>query len=144
MILSNHTRFHRLLIVLIFAVGLAACSDDGGSAPAAPADTSATSDQSATSTEAPSDNNVPAVGDNSDLVVPLDYLQGEWCNSDGEAWVFEGETARFGESHDNLFGELPVTAALAAGSERVLVSQVDDEFVLDLQTRQVTFTRGRC
>ena len=34
--------------------------------------------------------------------------------------------------------------ALAGGSERVLISQSDDEFVLDLQTREVTFTRGRC
>ena len=82
--------------------------------------------------------------DPTELVVPLDYLQGEWCNSDGEAWVFEGETARFGESHDELFGELPVALALAAGSERVLISQSDDRFVVDLQTRELTFTRGRC
>ena len=115
-----------LVVVLVIALAFAACSDDLGSAP----------------TEAPVDP--PPSGDDSDLVVPLDYLQGEWCNSDGEAWLFEGDTARFGESHEDLVGQMPIAGLMAAGSQRVLVSQTDDEFVLDLDSRQLTFTRGGC
>lgn len=114
-------------IVLAIAVLASAC---GG----APADGDA----------ANAEDDALAAGDTSELVVPLDYLQGEWCNSDGEAWVFDGETARFGESHDELIGEVPVALALGAGSERLLISQSDDEFVVDLQSRELTFTRGRC
>ena len=130
-------------LVASFALVLGACGGDDDTE-----GTSATEDDSATVPAEPSDTSGDdgglAAGDSSDLVVPLDYLQGEWCNTDGEAWLFEGETARFGETHDALVGELPVTLALAAGSERVLVSQTADEFVLDLQIREVTFTRGRC
>lgn len=118
-----------------------AADDTAGDDAAVPADSS---DTSVEPSDAAADGDDLPAGDPSGLVVPLDYLQGEWCNTDGEAWVFEGETARFGETHDALVGELPVTLALAAGSERVMVSQSDDEFVLDLQVREVTFTRGRC
>lgn len=133
--------FHRpgrpVTIALALTMLLTACSggDDASSDDASP--------QPEVSVIDAADDTLPA-GDVSDLVVPLDYLQGEWCNSDGEAWVFEGETARFGENHDELLGELPVGVALAAGSERVLILQSDDEFVVDLQTRELTFTRGRC
>ena len=48
-------------------------------------------DEKIVSIEAQGSDELPA-GDPSDLVVPLDYLQGEWCNTDGEAWVFDGET----------------------------------------------------
>ena len=137
MLWTARSRLVRMLIVVALALGLAACSDDGDSDSAAP------SDQSDSSSAGPVDGDSMSE-DTNGLVVPLDYLQGEWCNSDGEAWVIDGQTARFGETHDELFGELPVAAALAAGSERSLVSQTNDEFVLDLQTREVTFTRGRC
>ena len=136
MLWLTDSRLRRTVAIgLALALSVSACgSDDDVSSPEP-------SDQTATSAGSPADD---GLADNSDLVVPLDFLQGEWCSSDGEAWLFEGETARFGENHDELIGALPVADALAAGSQRVLISQSDDEFVLDLQTREVTFTRGRC
>ena len=115
--MHSHRRIVTALVVSA-AVVLGACGgdDDGASD-----DPDVSSDASGATTDG---DELPA-GDPSDLVVPLDYLQGEWCNTDGEAWVFDGETARFGESHDALVGELPVSLALAAGSERVLISQTD-------------------
>ena len=131
---------HRRAVVLMLALALSLTACSGGDGDASPAQPS---EQSAATGGEPADDALP-VGDDSDLVVPLEYLQGEWCNTDGEAWLFEGDTARFGENHDELFGELPVAVALSAGPERVVISQSDNEFVLDLQTREVTFTRGRC
>ena len=75
-----------MLIVVALALVLAACSDDGASGPAEP------SDQSDTSSAGPVDD-ASQSEDNSGLVLPLDYLQGEWCNTDGEAWAIEGPPA---------------------------------------------------
>ena len=133
------------VIVLALAVFVGACGgDDAATDDGAPAGSADVTSAQETETEDGADDGTVNGGDSSELVVPLDYLQGEWCNSDGEAWVFEGEIARFGENHDELIGELPVALALAAGSERLLISQSDDEFVVDLQSRELTFTRGRC
>lgn len=83
--------------------------------------------------------------DESDLLVPLDYLQGEWCDSDGLAWSIEDTTARFGESLDGPVGEVPVILVFHVGPEIDLVSQTDDQFVVDDGIGDPsTFTRGRC
>ena len=135
----DHGRRRTGALALVATMCLVACSsDDDGSSDEAPAQPEVSDDGAGDD----GDDAVPA-GDTSGLVVPLEYLQGEWCNSDGEAWVIEGETARFGENHDELVGELPVAGAFAGGPG-ILISQSDDEFVIDVRTREVTFTRGRC
>ena len=131
---------HRLpqmgALTLVAVVSLVACSsDDDSSSDDASAPAEVSDDGSA-------GDALPA-GDTSGLVAPLDYLQGEWCTSDGEAWVIEGETARFGENHDELIGELPVAGAFVGGPG-VLVSQSADQFVINVAGGELTFTRGRC
>lgn len=77
-----------------------------------------------------------------DLVVPRDYLQGEWCDSDGESWVIEGDTAL---RTDASGGSLEISIGRVF-VDRVgeLRSQTDDAFTFGAGDEERTFTRGSC
>lgn len=83
-----------------------------------------------------------SVGD-ADLLVSRDYLQGEWCDSDGQTWTIDGDTARLEDASGGV-GELPVDLVFIDGPEETLVSQTDDEFVVIIAGDEVTFSRGSC
>jgi hypothetical protein len=124
----KHTRF--LLVVVAAAVlVLGACGDD---------------DEPASNESVPDvvDDQGPAI-DEVDLVVPREYLQGEWCDSDGQGWSIEGSTARFDDGAGGA-GEIPIDLLFIDDVENELVSQTDDEFVAILAGDEITFVRGSC
>ncbi|MEZ5166672.1 MAG: hypothetical protein R2695_09320 [Acidimicrobiales bacterium] len=119
-----HPRRWLGVTIVAFALVVAGCGgDDGDSSSGGSVESNTTAGETDGSSDQPDTTtgdegeNAFSVGDDSDLIVPLDYLQGEWCNSDGEAWVVEGETARFGASHDELSGEVPVSVAFVDSPE---------------------------
>lgn len=83
-----------------------------------------------------------SVGDEN-LLVPRDYLQGEWCDTDGQTWTIDGDTARL-EDGSGGAGELPVDLAFIKRPGDTLVSQTDDSFVVESDGAETTFQRGRC
>lgn len=126
-------RVRSFVIALGFAtIALVACGGDGDSSP-----TSAVADQAG---EGPAI--AGSVGDDL-LLVPRDYLQGVWCDSDGQTWTIEGDTARFDDGSGGV-GEFPVDLAFIARQEDSLVSQTDDEFVIRTAFDEVTYQRGNC
>ncbi len=128
-------------MALAAMLALGACSSDDDDEPAA--------DDSAASEESSSDETDDVIGDlssdvsDSDLIVPRDYLQGMWCDSDGENWTIEGETARL-ETQDGGVGEFPLGILFLDTVDVDLISQSDDEFVFGAAGEEVTFTRGAC
>ena len=82
-----------------------------------------------------------SVGD-SDLLVPRDYLQGEWCSSDGQSVTVNGDTVQLEEGGGVM--EAPVDLMFLDGPGGGLVSQTDDEFVVESGGVETTFTRGSC
>lgn len=83
--------------------------------------------------------------DDSDLLLPRDYLQGEWCDSEGKIWSIEGDFARSEDPRTGGVAEgLPIDIVFIDAVDRTLVSQSDDEFVIGDGTSELTFTRGPC
>ena len=139
----QHLRsFTRLWVALAVAGGLVlgACGGDDDD----PAAAEPVSDDGGSADESSGDGPEIAgsVGDD-DLLVPRDYLQGVWCDSDGQTWTIDGDTARFGDGAGGV-GELPVDILFLDGLDESLVSQTDDEFVVAFSGDEVTFTRGGC
>lgn len=140
----------RSVIVLWFTILgalvliVAACAGDDDDAGSAPTDAASDADATGTGTAAPEGPEIEgAVGDD-DLLVPRQYLQGEWCDSDGNSWSIEGDTARFVESGGGGTAELPVDLAFIDSPDVSLVSQTDDQFVVGSGGDEVTFARGSC
>ncbi len=127
-----------VVVVMVFGLALGACGDDS--------DPSPTAGDSTGSGDATSDEGDGTEGSaaEDDLLVPRQYLQGEWCDSDGQSWSIEGSTARFGVPGSEATGELPVDLAFINSLDVELVSQTDDEFVFTSGGEEVTFTRGSC
>ncbi len=75
--------------------------------------------------------------------MPRDYLQGEWCDSDGQTWVIEGGIVSFDDTTGSV-GELPVDLVFIDNLDVDLISQSDDEFVIGGAGDETTFTRGGC
>ena len=130
----------RWFAVAVIGLAVASCGGDD-------ADTSPTS---AVANEADAGDSGGSAGldiagsvDDSLLLVPRDYLQGEWCASDGETWTIEGDTARFEDTAGGV-AELPVDLAFIDNLDVELVSQSDDEFVIAGFGSETTFTRGAC
>lgn len=86
-----------------------------------------------------------AVGDEG-LLVGRDYLQGEWCDSEGQHWTIDGDTARAEDPAGGGAAEFPVEIRFADGPDIDLVSQSDDQFVLGApgSDATITFRRGAC
>jgi hypothetical protein len=130
-------------VVLAFAVG--ACGGDDDGAEPAPSETASNADSTG-SGDTPVDDGGGIEGSpaDDDLLVPREYLQGEWCDSDGQSWFIEGDTARLEDSGSGGTAELPLDLVFIDGLDVELVSQTDDEFVFGSAEDEVTFTRGRC
>jgi len=134
----EHTRF--LLIVVAAAVlVLGACGENDELV-------SSESGRDVVDDRASSDEQLgdqgPVVGE-VDLVVPLDYLQGEWCDSDGQDWSIDGRIAQFEDGAGGA-GEVPIDLVFIDDVENELVSQTDDGFVAILAGDEITFVRGSC
>ena len=130
----------RIWIVAVVAGGLVlgACGDD--SEP----DESGSAGDDISSDDAGGDaGDIAGSVDDSDLIVPRDYLQGVWCDSDGEMWTIEGDIAELDDGAGGT-GSFPLDVLFLDGPEEVLVSQSDDEFTIDFGDQQITFTRGSC
>lgn len=78
-----------------------------------------------------------------DLLVPRAYLQGEWCDSDGDMWTIEGDTAKLEDGSGGM-AELPVDLVFIDDLDADLVSQTDNEFVISSGGDEISFTRGSC
>jgi hypothetical protein len=138
------TRRWRILIglatlaaALLLATGCS--SDDDDAADDAPADI-----------DTPTGADASDLGDDlgelaadADLVVPRDYLQGEWCDSDGQSWVIEGDNARWKDATGGS-AEVPIGIVFGDGVGIELRSQTDDAFTFGAGGDEVTFTRGSC
>jgi hypothetical protein len=130
------TRVKTVLLgsMMMAALALAACGGDAtdsggrGDAPTEAASTATASVESGGS-GAPSD-------------FPAGYLEGEWCDSQGLVWKFEGRgyVAGTASAPRALSGGI----AQLFGSEMEVVSVGDDEWVGDQLGERVTFTRGPC
>ena len=139
------TLLRGLALVLAGGLVLLSCGDDDSS----DGDTSS-GEQTVEEAESSSDDSGEdadgSAGDVSpgsgNLLVPLDYLQGVWCDSDGTTWTIDGETAQLDDEAGGT-GQLPV-GVLFVDVPGGLVSQSDDEFVFDSRGEEVTFTRGPC
>lgn len=141
------TAFMReLAVVLAGGLVLLGCGDDDstsdvtGSADVEVVESEGSTEGDATGSESSdaSSNDVDDVG----LLVPLDYLQGEWCDHDGTTWTIEGEIAQLDDGSGGT-GEMPVNV-LFINVPGALVSQGDDQFVFMSAGEEVTFTRGAC
>ncbi len=124
----------------VAAFALGACSDDDSPTPA---DADAAQDQA--SDDPGSDDGIgDLAGSVSDdlLLVPRAYLQGEWCDSDGNTWSIDGDIVRGGEGGGSA--ELPIDLVFINTPDRTLVAQTDDEFVVADRGDETTFTRGGC
>lgn len=122
-------------LVVFTLLGAACSSDDGAN----------------NSDEAPDVGSDGGAGDQTDLaditedvdlILPREYLVGEWCNSDGETWVFDESTVRIDDGAGGS-AEFPLATLLAESSGIEVVSQADDNFVLAVPD-DITYTRGSC
>ena len=73
----------------------------------------------------------------------VEYLQGIWCDTNGVTWEFVDEMAYTGEDPNDLMGPLPIVNYFAQGSVEVTILR-DDEFVVESNGEDVTFTKGEC
>ncbi len=126
-----------VLVAGAVALMLAACGGGDG------ADTPADGVTNHGSTESSAGLDIAGSVDDADLFVSRDYLQGEWCNSDGQTLTITGDTIRM-EDQSGGVGEFPVDLVFVDGPGAALVSQTDDEFVIESEGAETTFTRGRC
>lgn len=123
-------RIERILLIFSVVVTLMIGACGGDDAPAASDNGNDVGDRGGPPGEA-------------ELVVPRDYLQGGWCDSDGQSWTIEGDTARFEDSSGGA-GQLPVDLVFIDDVDNELISQTDDEFVAVLAGDEITFSRGTC
>ncbi|MEZ4501719.1 MAG: hypothetical protein R3C39_03770 [Dehalococcoidia bacterium] len=124
-------------LALVGLLFLGACGGDDAESDASEEDSTSTA-ASAT----PADS-ISGSASDSDLVVPRDYLQGEWCDSEGQSWTIEGDTARFEDGSGGV-GEFPVDIVFIKGIGVDLIAQTDSEFTFGGGGDEVTFTRGGC
>lgn len=133
-----------MALVIAGALALGAC---GGAEPASDSNSAADTGSSAdtVSSDAPTGNGPDVEGsvDDDDLLVPRDYLQGVWCDSDGSTWTIDGDTAQFEDTSGGK-GEFPVDLVFVDNLDGGLISQTDAEFVIGNADDQMTFTRGSC
>ena len=122
-------------LVVCTLLGAACSSDDGAN------DSDETAD-AATEGDVGDQTDLADITEDVDLILPRDYLEGEWCTSDGETWVFDDDTVRIDDGAGGS-AEFPVATLLAAGSGIEVVSQADDNFVLAVPD-EVTYSRGSC
>lgn len=153
--LTRTSGFRGLAVAIAFGFALGACGDDGGasSTPVDPPgdvtdDTGGgTTDDTGggTTGDTTPDDGTGTEGSASDedLVVPRAYLQGEWCDSEGDNWSIEGDTATLDDGSGGT-AEFPIGILFIDGVDVDLISQTDDQFVFGSEFEQVTFTRGSC
>ena len=86
-----------LIAVAISGMAVVACEgDDGDTSP-----TSALSgDADARGSGGSGGLEIAGSVDDANLLVAREYLQGVWCDSDGQTWTIEGDTARTTFSRD--------------------------------------------
>ena len=120
-----------------------AAADDGESDSAdESSDEAAESDSTEDSAdETEPDETQPAPVDG--LVASRDYLQGQWCLSDGNTYTVEGDTVRI-LTVQGIEATAPIEAPFSVTANQRMVSQSDDQFVMVLGDEEITFTRGSC
>lgn len=126
--------------MLAIALVVGACGSDDDEPTA---DGSVTSDQDPSGDSSDDGADIAGSADDADLLVPRDYLQGAWCDSDGQSWTIEGDAARFVDASGGT-AEFPVDIVFIDGPDESLVSQSDDEFVIMSLGEEITFSRGAC
>jgi len=136
--MHQHVRNVPLLWVALVLVGALVLGACGGDEPAADATVGTTSAEG--TTDGPG---VERSVDDGDLLVARDYLQGEWCDNDGQTWSIDGDTAKV-ENATGAAAELPVDLVFFDDVESELVSQTDTEFTIVSAGDEITFTRGGC
>ena len=144
---TRTSAFRGLAIAVAFGFALGACGDDDGAAPASgdsPGDvTDDTGGDTTGDTTPDDDTGIEGSASDGDLLVPRDYLQGEWCDSEGDNWSIEGDTATLDDGSGGT-AEFPIDILFIDGADVDLISQTDDQFVFGSEFEQVTFTRGNC
>ena len=129
------------LAVVLLVVSTGCSSGDDGST--SPTSAVGQSDNSGSASGIGDGVEIAGSAGDADLLVPRDYLQGEWCDSDNQTWTIDGDTARLEDASGGV-AELPVDLAFIDGPEERLVSQTDDEFVVESAGDEITFRRGAC
>ncbi len=133
-------------VVFAIALGLmvGACGGDDDPGPAV-SEAATEGDSTVSDDPAPDDGGeIAGSVTDDDLLMPRQYLQGEWCDSIGNSWIIEGDIARFEESASGGVGEFPVDVLFIDNPDSSLVSQTDDEFVIETRGEEVTYVRGSC
>lgn len=67
------------------------------------------------------------------------YLDGEWCSSEGIGYSVDGESVKVDFGNSVLDSSIQQTFG-----NKTVVSQGDDQFVIEEAGEEVTFTRGTC
>ena len=136
-------------LALVFAGGLVliACGNDDSSDDDTSSDAQTTVEELDSSSDDSGDaggnaSSGDATSGGSNLLVPLDYLQGTWCDNEGTTWTIDGETAQLDDGAGGT-GQMPINV-LFLDVPGALVAQSDNEFVFNSGGDEVTFTRGSC
>ena len=132
------SRLGAAALVVCTLLGAACSGDDGANDSDEPADAATEGDAGDTTDT----TDLADITGDVDLILPRDYLEGEWCTSDGETWVFDDSTVRIDDGAGGS-AEFPLATLLADGSGIEVVSQADDNFVLAIPG-EVTYSRGSC
>lgn len=126
-------------VVAALALSITACGgDDDTVEPAADAEAGSSADDGSDA-----GGDIAGSLDDGDLVVPRDYLQGDWCDGEGQDWSITGDIATLTDASGGT-GEFPLEILFATGVGVELISQSDDRFVFGGGGDEVTFVRGAC
>ena len=137
--------FRGLAVLLAGGLTLLGCGDDDSSDASETANGAVVDDSTSDAPDASDvsgDDAAVDAGGGGGLIVPLDYLQGEWCDHEGTTWSIDGETAQLDDGSGGV-GEMPINV-LFVDVPGALISQDADSFVFMSGPDEVTFTRGAC
>lgn len=127
-----------VLFAVVIVMSMSACGGEDGGEEGQP-DTSDVAGASNEETTALSGSGDAGSGTYFGGALDDPYLAGEWCDSQGLTWVFEGSEATVGSGAggnptDRYFSEPGAS----------FVSKDDDSFVIAQLGEEVEFTRGPC
>lgn len=141
-------RWRWLAVVAVLVLAAGACGDD--SSDVVPTDAAGDSDPSegdsgdgdSSSDDSGEDDDLAGALGDSELFVSREYLQGEWCDDEGNSYSIDGDIAVIEDGSGGV-AEFPIDL-LFIRLPGIDVDQSDNEFSLSDGESSQTFTRGSC